>query len=168
MAEYNDSELIVRLNVYTLLEMLNVDYNLKEKKIPIEPYEVHSALNHSLHYINESMYYFALSAFLKYLNSEKEVWVKSLIESLSFVIQEKYAANTTEKSLNILLLLNSLHNLRPLNSEEINTLKTLVNSHSNFEEPIMICVGNKNFKNYHQYYTPAFNYALLLSLSHYL
>lgn len=168
MAEYNDSELIVRLNVYTLLEMLDTDYSLNEEKIPVEHNEVAEVVDESLHYMNEAMYYYALSTFVKYTDKVEVTFKKRLQETLGNLILEMQSKREDDFSSNVLLLLNSIHNLRKLNSSEIKVLEKFIIDENRKEEKIMICVGNKKFENYHQYYAPAFNYALMLRLSHYL
>lgn len=162
MAEYNDSELTVRLNIYTLFEMLNTPYQLNEVNIPTQPNEVMELLDESLHYMNPSIYYYALSNFCKYSN---KVDSQKLIVDLSGMIKEYdeiYQGNSSD----ICLLLLSLSNLRSLNSEEVSKFYDNIEKYNNNKSNIMICVGNKKFANYHQYYSPAFSLAVFASLLH--
>jgi hypothetical protein len=161
MADYNDSELIVRLNNYTLFEILKQDYTFNENHIPVELEEVRNELACSLHYMNETVYFYTISRYHYYSKKLSEVQVNKLIESIQALINLLRLKG--EKLADILLLYVCLVMLDEIETFYDEIHQFIVNN--KFDEcSIMVCVGNKKFDNYHQYFSFAFTYAAIVFL----
>jgi hypothetical protein len=51
-----------------------------------------------------------------------------------------------------------------LTADEMNLVLKKIEEGTWEQTPILYCVGNKKFSNYHQYYSPSMNYAVVLRL----
>ena len=161
MASYYDTEIIVRLHVYTYLEMTNHNYHFNEEMLPISVNEIESALSSSLHYFNPSVYCFALARFNHY--SKKVKAELAGFEKSILALIEKWMTNP-KKAGDVLLLFLSLSYLRSLTDDEMSHVLKKIEEGTWEQTPILYCVGNKKFSNYHQYYSLSINYAVVLRL----
>lgn len=162
MANYKDSELIVRLNVYTLLEMGKARYKVEDKVFPIKHDAVKKQLLDSIHYGNESVYYYHLCRYHFYSKHLDKTQLKQLENELLACVKQWEAIPS--KAGDLFLLFLSLSYLRPLNQHELELVTKLYNSKTWKKQPILFCIGNKEYQNYHQYYSIALTYAVILNL----
>ena len=163
MAEFDDSEIIVRMNVYIMMAINGYTAPIIEENFPFKYDDVKKELTNSLHYNNPSMYYLTIAKFQKhsnFLNTEQlEYLAEEIRENISSDVS---ILNRNIANLSVLYL--SLGLLDKLNLNDavdfIKKFQSATIEDSHFE----VCVGNKKFNNYHTYTSGDFTIAVIIRL----
>jgi hypothetical protein len=161
MAEYNDSEIIVRMNIYIMQSLMGKDVSVADTYFPFAIADVERELQSSLHYNNAAMYYLTLAKFQRHTSYFKKERVDELALQIRANIKQLEGADSYA---NVNALYLSLLFIEKLTlDDEQNYLAVVKNS--NFENAhFKICVGNKKFKEYHEYCSADFTIAMVIRL----
>jgi hypothetical protein len=161
MAEYNDSEIIVRMNVYIMLALMVKDISIADNYFPFAIADVEQELKSSLHYNNAAMYYLTLAKLQRHTSYFKKERVDELALQIRAYIKQLEGADSFANITALYLSLLFIGKLTP--ADEQDYLAVIKNS--NFEKATFkICVGNKKFKEYHEYCSVEFTMAMAVRL----
>ena len=161
MAEYNDSEIIVRMNVYIMLALMGKDISIADNYFPFAIADVQQELKSSLHYNNAAMYYLTLAKFQRHTSYFKQERVDKMALQIRAYIKQLEGADSFANITALYLSLLFIGKLTP--ADEQDYLAVIKNS--NFENATFkICVGNKKFKEYHEYCSVEFTMAMAVRL----
>lgn len=162
MAEYNDSEIIVRLNIYIMMAMLGAKINIPEKYFPFKIEDVRKELISSLHYDNVAMYYLTLAKFQKH----SDYFDKNKTDELEFELRKNIASTdvSINNSLaNSLAMYLSLSMINRLKLSDVDIIKKIESA--SWEDTVFdVCVGNKKFTTYHVYSSVDFSLSSAIKL----
>ncbi len=161
MAEYNDSEIIVRMNVYIMLAIMGKDVSVADNYFPFAIEDVERELQSSLHYNNAAMYYLTLAKFQRHTSYFKQERVDELALQIRAYIKQLEDGGSFANETALYLSLLFIGKLTA--ADEQNYLSLFQNSNSE-NAPFKICVGNKKFKEYHEYCSVDFKMAMAVKL----
>lgn len=162
MAEIKDTDIIVQLNIHSYLSLLSSEHSIN-KKFPIEIKTVQKEIKRSLHYMNASVYYYSLCrlhSIKSFLSNQEK---KQLIKELQKIITIEYNKNGASPNFIAFVLALSFLSIK-LVSNYLTVIQTYINQQKWKKENYYVCVGNKNYNNYHQYFSPALSIAKLIRL----
>ena len=159
MAEYNDTEIIVRMNVYIMMALMDEEMAVAEKHFPFSLADVETELQSSLHYNNPAMYYLTLAKFQKHSHYFNEEKINELTNGIRNGI-EQLANNFAD----VTALYLSLAFIKKLTTVDADKFLSLAKNEPGKNHSFRICVGNKKFKDYHEYCSPDFSVAMQICL----
>ncbi len=163
MAEFDDSEIIVRMNVYIMMAINGYTTEIAEKEIPFNNEDIKKELSSSLHYDNAAMYYLTLAKFQKhscFFNTTKcdqlAEEIRKQITSVDLRVNREIA-----NSFSLYLSLSLINKLTP--NDGVDIIKILKST--NLEDALFeVCVGNKKFDSYHTYTSVDFTLSCAIRL----
>ncbi len=161
MAEYNDTEIIVRMNVYLMLAIKGEKVQIADKQFPFLPEDVKGELQTSLHYQNGAMYYLTLAKLQKHLKIFDDKRINELSKGMRIYLKEQI---TDDGISNVIAMFLSLAFIGELNLSSIGDLSAMIETGNVSEKNFKICVGNKKFEDYHEYFSSDFTMALAIRL----
>jgi hypothetical protein len=161
MAEYNDSEIIVRMNVYIMLALMGDVKHITDKSFPVQLEEINKELSSSLHYNNVAMYYLTLSKFQKHTSFFGEHDLIKLSTAMRAYLKTAESTNNVPDTIALYL---SLAYIGKLNFDDANNfLRKATDINWQHAGAFKVCIGNKKFKDYHEYCSYEFTIAMAVS-----
>lgn len=162
MAEYNDSEIIVRMNVYIMLAIMGNKARIVDTYFPFEPDAVAAELAKSLHYQNIAMYYITLTKLQKHTAIFSEEALTRLADAMRSFLRSAEHNNDISRMIATYFSLAQIHMLSSADIKKCENLFAEVDWSS--IDAFKVCVGNKKYRDYHEYGSSDFTCAMALNL----